>query len=511
MPAAPTVIGKYRVVRHIGDGGMGAVYLGHDDDIDREVAIKLLRADDGATRRRFQSEAQSAGRLKHANIVTVYEYGEFEGGPYLAMEYIEGSTLAQLIDRREPHSVSEKLGVLIQACQGLAYAHRFGVTHRDIKPSNLMVDHDGVVKIVDFGIARTSGRDLTVTGKVVGTPAYMSPEQIQGAPTDHRCDIFAMGIVVFEMLSGQVAFSGDSDYAVINRIVNGTPNTFSHPDTKVERLMQPVLAKALAVDPDRRYQSANELAADLTRVRGQVGPSTATSGSDSVAKPAVLLPVPNRRPWVAAAAAAIAVGVVAVGAWILWPRTIAQEDPAIQPPRAEPQVQTLPTVPAAETVPVTPPPTPPPVNRPATTQAAKPVAEPQSVPKGPAPAADGERINSRLETAKSAEGAGNFDTAIAIYLAILADQPNHTAAAEGVASARRAQTRAREAVMKARLAEGEQKLGDGAYDDAVAIFESVLKQDADNVEAASGIARARKAQAAEEALFKARKKPPGSK
>ena len=177
---------------------MGAVFLAHDNGIDRDVAIKLLRADDDGLRRRFQTEAQSSGRLKHPNIVTVYEYGEFHGGPYLVMEHIEGETLARLIDREMQLDIDTKVSMLMQACAGLAYAHRCGVVHRDIKPANLMLDKEGVLKIVDFGIARSGGRDLTVTGKVVGTPAYMSPEQLQGDSADHRSDIVALGLVMFE-------------------------------------------------------------------------------------------------------------------------------------------------------------------------------------------------------------------------------------------------------------------------------------------------------------------------
>ncbi len=501
MPSVPDAIGKYRVIRHLGEGGMGSVYLAHDSGIDRNVAIKVLRTDDENLRRRFQTEAQSAGRLKHANIVTVYEYAEFEGGPYLVMEFIEGRTVAQIIERHEPIAIANSLSLLIQACQGLAYAHRCGVVHRDVKPSNLMVDREGILKIVDFGIARTSGRDLTMTGKLVGTPAYMAPEQIQGEAADQRSDTFALGIVVFELLSGQCAYSGDSDYAVINRIVNGRPNAFTHADSRLETLLQPVIAKALARDPNLRHQSADALANDLAFVRSQLHGTTplpVLADTDSV--PPKILPVRRRRLGpIAAAAFAIMVALAAIGGRGWWPRTVAVDGDEVGAPQAaSPLVQAVPaaqpepkrqepSVPAAVSIAVTPrPATPPPLT----------------------PPVDG-RITARLIAAKAAEESGDYEAALAGYQEVLTADPRNTAASDGLASARRSQGRVREAAMKARIAEGGQKLGDGAYDDAIAIFESVLKQDSINPEALDGVTRARKAKAAEESVFKSRsKKPP---
>jgi serine/threonine-protein kinase len=508
MAPLPGAIGKYRVIRHLGDGGMGAVFLAHDDGIDRKVAIKLLRVDDESLRRRFRTEAQSAGRLKHANIVTVYEYGEFDAGPYLVMEYIEGSTLASLIARLEPPSIADRLGLLIQACQGLAYAHRAGVTHRDIKPSNLMVDRDNVVKIVDFGIARTASRDLTVTGKVVGTPAHMAPEQIQGLPADHRSDIFSMGIVVFELLSGQVAFPGDSDFAIINRIVNGTYNAFTHSNSKLEQLMRPVLAKALARDADRRHQSANELAADLGRVRAQFEPATAAVQADPDSQPTVLLQVRSRRPWWAVAAA-VAAAAVGASVWAVWPPTSAVDEGAGLTPPAQSAAESTVVRPEPPASPIAPAAAPPNNTR-AIEPEVKRAAAPSVAAKNPVvPVTDAARINTRLAAAKAAEDAGDFGTAVENYQAVLAEQPQNTPATEGLAAVRRLQARARETGVKSQLADAEQKLGDGAYDEAISIFETVLRQDADNAEASSGIARARKAKAAEDALFKSRpKKPP---
>lgn len=518
MASIPEVIGKYRVIRYLGDGGMGSVYLAHDAGIDREVAIKLVRTADESLRRRFRTEAQSAGRLKHANIVTVHEYGEFEAGPYLVMEYIEGLTLSKLIERGEPSTTRQKLALLIQACQGLAHAHRFGVTHRDIKPSNLMVDHDGVLKIVDFGIARTSGRDLTVTGKVVGTPAYMAPEQIQGGQTDHRSDIFALSLVMFELLSGQVAFTGDSDYAVINRIVNGTPNPFTHPDADLEQLIRPVLARAMARDADRRYQSASELAADLSGVLTRLGEPQASRVLDTEPQPTVPLPTSRRwRRWPAVVAIAAA---VSVAGWVAWPRRPGSVEPVNPVAVPERPADTPPAVVAPAVTPDTAPPlpAPPTAERPDPVKAAETTSPPPVTTRSPAPAAaialpgaaESARVRTQLAAAKTAEDAGAYDKAVAAYQSVLNERPGDTVAIEGLASARRGQARARDAAVKARIAEAEQKLGEGEYDAAIAIFEAVLKQDPDSLEAVAGLGRARKAKAAEDALFRSRtKKPPG--
>jgi eukaryotic-like serine/threonine-protein kinase len=487
---------------------MGSVYLAHDQGIDRSVAIKLLRADDVSTRRRFQTEAQSAGRLKHANIVTVYEYGELDSGPYLVMEFIEGRTIAQILERGEFMTLDDRLSLLIQACQGLAYAHRAGVVHRDIKPSNLMVDRDGTLKIVDFGIARTTDRDMTLTGRVVGTPAYMSPEQIQGETADHRSDVFALGLVAFELLTGQCAYSGNSDYAVINQIVNGRPAAFSHANSRLERLMIPVMSRVLAREPASRHQSVDAFAADLASVRVQLASDSADPDTpDHSTQPTKVLHVRKRR-WPVALAVAVVMA-AAIGVQVQRAMFSPVVSGEIPPPASAPTPSpVLPTAPPMAAPPVQAPPGSdgPPKREPvaAAAAAAIPAAREAPLPEPPAP----ERINARLDAAKRAEAAGDFEAAIMGYEAVLAEHSRSVAAADGLASARRAQSRARDALMKTWLAEAQQKLADGAYDDAIAVFESVLGRDAMNQEASDGVARARKAKAAEEAIVKSRAKRP---
>lgn len=487
---------------------MGEVFLAHDDGIDRDVAVKLLRADDDALRRRFQTEARSAGRLKHPNIVTVYEFGEFEGEPYIIMEFVEGETLSALINREQQLSAARKLSLLIQACAGLGYAHRAGVVHRDIKPSNLMVDKDGILKIVDFGIARTAGRDLTMTGKIVGTPAYMSPEQIQGDESDHRSDIFSLGLVVFELLSGQCAYTGDSDYAVINRIVNGAPNPFRHPVESLEPLLRPVVDKVLSKDPALRHQSADQLAEDLARVLTKIEEGlpeeTPRPSVDTAATILIAQPPPPARAYrrlgavITIVAASVIVAMVAI------------RNPAVPP---VPAPETLAPVPVGSVAPA-----PTQVIEQPAAAAVVPEPPPRSAaktattdpPKRPVEVPAAVSIAPLLTAATAAMAASDYDTAVAKFQQALTLDQSSAAASDGLTAARLGQNRLRAANAKSRIAEAEQKLLDGAYDDAIAMFESILKGDGSNSDALDGVSRARRAKAAEEAVFRKKKQSGGA-
>jgi serine/threonine-protein kinase len=198
-PTPAGFIGRYQILEKIGDGGMGSLYLARDPAIDRLVAIKLLRRgfDTDALRERFAREARAAGRLRHTHIVTIFDVGEHDGDPFIAMEFLAGETLAELIRQEARLSLSRRLELLEELCDGLAYAHRAGLVHRDIKPANLMVDADGVLKILDFGIVRVDESGITQSGVLVGTINYMAPEQVLGIAVDHRSDIFAVGLVAY--------------------------------------------------------------------------------------------------------------------------------------------------------------------------------------------------------------------------------------------------------------------------------------------------------------------------
>ena len=192
-------IGRYRILARLGKGGMGMVYLGRDEALDRDVAVKTLRVDgsvDAESRGRFEIEAKAAARLQHPNIVTVFELGEDRGLPYIAMELLGGEDLETLLRGGDPMSVVERLDIVIQTLRGLDFAHAHRIVHRDMKPSNIRVLDDGSVKILDFGIAKLESTSVTQAGMMVGTPFYMSPEHIRGGVLDGRSDVFAMGVIL---------------------------------------------------------------------------------------------------------------------------------------------------------------------------------------------------------------------------------------------------------------------------------------------------------------------------
>ena len=225
MSGQPTSIGRYEVQQRLGQGGMGAIYLARDPAIDRLVAIKLLKAEIASDdlRRRFAQEARASGALSHPHIVTIHDFGEVDGAPFIVMEYVRGETLAEIVKRAATVTVVRKLRWIEQVCSALGYAHQRRVIHRDVKPSNLMVDQDGLIRVVDFGIARIVGGSLTKMSTVIGTPGYMSPEQLQGGAIDSRSDIFAVGAVLYELLSYHEAFQGDTPHAIMHRVITADP------------------------------------------------------------------------------------------------------------------------------------------------------------------------------------------------------------------------------------------------------------------------------------------------
>lgn len=270
MPGQPSKIGKYDVLREIGRGGMGKVYAAVDPTIGRMVAIKQVTAvvsDDPDLLKRFYREAQSTGKLQHPNIVTLYDLGEQDGIPYLVMEYLEGESLEKIIQERRPYTVAEKLTIIIQVCEGLAYAHQREIIHRDIKPGNIVVLNDGGVKIVDFGIAQFGNERYTRTGQVVGSLYYMSPEQIQDAGVDLRSDIYSTGILLYEFLTGTVPFRGRDPASTLAKILNDTPASLANSVDTYSPDLDVVVRRALAKDRNARYGSMDDFAFDLRMLR----------------------------------------------------------------------------------------------------------------------------------------------------------------------------------------------------------------------------------------------------
>ena len=246
---------------------MGVLYLALDPAIDRLIAVKLLRVVDDELRERFLREARLAARLQHPNIVTIYDVGSHDGQPFIAMEYIAGETLAELIQRKAPLALLRKLELALDACQGLAYAHKNGIVHRDIKPANLMVSRDaGVLKVLDFGIARGADSTLTQIGMLMGTPNYMAPEQIEGKPIDQRADIFAVGLVLYELLVYRQAFKAETPHAVLHQVLHASPKPLRELDAGLDAALITIVERAIAKDPAKRYSDLERLRADLVRV-----------------------------------------------------------------------------------------------------------------------------------------------------------------------------------------------------------------------------------------------------
>jgi len=263
-------IGRYQILERIGEGGMGSLYLARDPAIDRLIAIKLLRQglDTKPLRERFAREARAAGRLRHANIVTIFDVGEHDGDPFIAMEFLAGETLAALIRDGARLSLARRLKLLEELCDGLAYAHRSGIVHRDIKPANLMVDADGVLKILDFGIVRIGDAGGTnASGGLVGTVNYMSPEQVVGRGVDRRSDIFAVGLVAYELISGRQAFRGTVKDGLLDRIVSVAIRPLEELMPELNPGVIAIVNLALRKDPADRYQELARMRNDLARVR----------------------------------------------------------------------------------------------------------------------------------------------------------------------------------------------------------------------------------------------------
>ena len=270
VPGGPVLpgarFGRYEVESHLGRGGMGDVYLVRDTVINRRAALKTIRPDPefDATeiiemRQRFYREAQTAGKLTHPNIVTVYDVGEDLGMSYIVMEYVEGHTLARLM-KEQRFSVAQIKHVIFNAAMGLDYAHENGVFHRDVKPDNVMVSKSGQVKVMDFGIARLVESNLTRTGDVMGTPAYMSPEQVGGQKVDARSDIFSLGVVLYELLTGKKPFFAETIPSLMLAIARAEPTQPSTADGRVDAAWDGILRKALARNRDERYATAREFA-----------------------------------------------------------------------------------------------------------------------------------------------------------------------------------------------------------------------------------------------------------
>jgi len=264
-------IGKFEILAELGQGAMGTVYRARDPILDRLVALKTIAPgllSKGESVERFHREARAAARLSHPNIVTIYELGDFEGTTFIAMELLEGMDLAQAMLPYNRLTQPQKLQIVCDVCRGLDFAHKRGVIHRDVKPANIRLLLDGSVKIVDFGIARFENSSMTQTGLILGTPSYIAPEVLMGGRVDHRADVWAVGVMLYELLAGQLPYQGASIATLVYKIVHEPPPPIAAPPPGLAPALTAIVAKGMSKDPAQRYQDLAQMAADLEAVLG---------------------------------------------------------------------------------------------------------------------------------------------------------------------------------------------------------------------------------------------------
>ncbi len=290
--------GRYRIERKLGAGGMADVYLAEDQELGRRVAIKILNdrhAADDSFIERFRREAKNAAGLSHPNIVSIYDRGEAEGTYYIAMEYLDGRSLKELIVGRGPAPIKTAIDYARQILAAVGFAHKHGIVHRDIKPHNVLVGGEGRLKVTDFGIARSGASQMTEVGSIIGTAQYLSPEQARGAPVDQTSDLYSVGVVLYEMLTGQVPFTGDTPLEIAMKHLSEVPVPPSEHRPEVPHDLDSVVLRALAKDPHERYRSAEEMDADLQRVLDglPVDPETETAATAVLSGSGVMAAAPT--------------------------------------------------------------------------------------------------------------------------------------------------------------------------------------------------------------------------
>jgi eukaryotic-like serine/threonine-protein kinase len=456
----PTHIGRFRVIERVGEGAMGVVFRARDESLDRDVALKVMRSRTASPedRERFLHEARAVARLQHANIVTLYELGDHEGAPFIAMELLEGVDLQRAIEGGLRPNPRATLPIVLQLLAGLGHAHEHGIVHRDVKPSNVFLPRGRPAKIMDFGVARLGGT-ASASGLIVGTPNYMSPEQVQAQRVDGRSDLFSAGLILYELVTGEKAYRGDTIVALVYKIAHEDPDLGLIPrGAKWDRL-RGVLTRALFKDAERRYPSAAAMSADLELALADLGgPLTGAAASDlGLVKRALAVPLapsappdravveepapsvvrtaphlPRDRRWVVPAAAGVAVlAVAAVTLVAMLFRSSGGSAPVTVETPAAPSSPspsfTAPPSPAAS-VSATRDASPAPRASSAAARsvaAATPAAIPTPPPVRPAEAASG---NARLDRANTLYEGGHYAAALAEARAVLDRDPRNAEA-----------------------------------------------------------------------------------
>jgi eukaryotic-like serine/threonine-protein kinase len=303
----PWLLGRYEIVAELGKGAMGVVYRANDPMLNRMVAIKTINTEEAGHEgmaeyeARFYTEAKAAGGLNHPNIIIIYDIGKSGHLVYMAMEYIQGKELREMLAEGKPIAVASAVDIAAQVGEGLAYAHQHQVVHRDIKPANIMITPEGRAKIADFGIARMrSSETRTQTGVILGSPKYISPEQVVGKRADHRSDTFSLGVILYECLTGSTPFNGEGLSALMYQITNHDPAPPSSMNPQIPVMLDYIIAKVLAKSPEARYQSAADFANDLRECKAQIetGQPGVGTGLGTTTKPIPVVPMTSAAPQV---------------------------------------------------------------------------------------------------------------------------------------------------------------------------------------------------------------------
>jgi serine/threonine-protein kinase len=455
----PAQIGRYRILGELGHGAMGTVYRGRDESLERDVAIKVMSVGvtDPDARKRFLREGKAVGRLQHPNIVTIYELGEHQGSPFMALELLSGMDLQQAIEAGIRPDPKITLPIVLQALAGLGHAHENGIVHRDVKPSNIFLPRGRPAKIMDFGVVRMAGGSTT-KDMIVGTPNYMSPEQAKGGELDGRSDLFSVGLILYELVTGEKAFGGDSVVAVMFKITNEEPDLSLIPRGAGWDRLRAVLTRALSKKSEDRHPDARAMSSDLQQALKELGgtadwmapsdqallvrkrPASAVGAPTAAAAPAARETVEETRTAsraessrvsfaLAGGLGALAVALLGVAA-LLWTRSPASIAPPSNPPTTAAASPAEPPSPRSTTRPTAPPSAPP--ATPAASGSPTPAASAATPSPAPSPSsvAAVSPADARLERANEAFEKGRYAQALAEAKAVLVREPDNAQAKE---------------------------------------------------------------------------------